>query len=272
MKKLLFQSDDYGLTPAVSAGILHGIKEGIIKNTGLFVNMEHSKEAAQLIKDVDVCLGIDINYVAGKPISDPKLIPHLIDENGNFISSRQQLEKHKLISVNGIIFHFDEDPYPYEEVLIETENQVKRFFELTGKAPEYIHPHSLCTPNTDKAADTIAKKYKIFKTSDMMNHPDLRELPGAISLSKGITLEDQIQKDVEAELLEIALPALLENETGYYICHCGYVDYDLFLNSSLTLRRTKDLYGATSSKVKNYIKNHDIELITYRELKHLLSL
>lgn len=271
MKKLLCQSDDYGLTPAVSAGIIKGIQEGIIRNTGLFVNMKHSQEAVQLIKDIDVCLGIDINLVAGKPVSDPKLIPHLIDENGNFLSSKYQLKNHKLNSVEGIIFHFDEDPYPYEEVLIETENQLKKFLELTGKLPEYFHPHSLCTPNTDKAAEVIAKKYGIFRTADMMNHPNIKELPGTISLSKSVTLEDQIQKDVETELLEVALPALLDNETGYYICHCGYVDYDLFLNSSLTLRRTKDLHSATSPRVKDYIQNHDIELITYREIKQLIS-
>ena len=172
-----------------------------------------------------------------------------IRDSGNFLSSRYQLNNHKLISVEGIIFQFDEDPYPYDEILIETENQLKKFIELTGKLPEYFHPHSLCTPNTNKAADVIAKKYGIFRTSDMMNHPKIKQLPGAISLSKNVTLEDQLQKDVEAELLDIVLPALNENETGYYICHCGYVDYELFLESSLTLRRIKDLYGATLSLI-----------------------
>ena len=71
MKRILFQSDDYGITQAVSEGILRGIREGIIRNTGLFVNLDCSAWAAEKIKDVDVCLGVDINYVAGKPVSDP---------------------------------------------------------------------------------------------------------------------------------------------------------------------------------------------------------
>ena len=33
MEKLLFQSDDYGISDAVSDGIIKGIKEGIIRNT-----------------------------------------------------------------------------------------------------------------------------------------------------------------------------------------------------------------------------------------------
>ena len=35
----------------------------------------------------DVCLGIDINYVCGKPVSDPARVPHMVDEKGDFISS-----------------------------------------------------------------------------------------------------------------------------------------------------------------------------------------
>ena len=37
--KLLVQSDDFGITPAVSCGILEAIKKGIVRNTGLFANM-----------------------------------------------------------------------------------------------------------------------------------------------------------------------------------------------------------------------------------------
>lgn len=266
MKRLLFQSDDYGITEAVSKGIIKGIQDGIIRNTGMFVNMPCSAVAAENIKQVDVCLGIDINLVAGRPVTDPKLIPHLVDEQGNFITSRKQLASNKLVSMDDIIFHFEEDPYPYDEVLLETENQLKRFIDLTGKMPEYFHPHSLCTPNTEKAAKEIAEKHGIFQSVTMMYDTRYRQLPGAIVLSKNASIEDQIQQDVEKDLLETTLPALQEGETGYYICHCGYVDYDLFLQSSLTLRRIKDLSAVLSPAVKEYLAKNEIELISYRDL------
>ena len=50
MIQLLVQSDDYGITSGVSAGIREGVKNGIIRNTGLFVNMPASYQAAQEIK------------------------------------------------------------------------------------------------------------------------------------------------------------------------------------------------------------------------------
>lgn len=86
--KLLTQADDYGFTQGVTYGILDCIEKGVLKNTGLFVNMPSSVFAASKIKDhPEACFGIDFNLVAGKPVSNPEEVPHLVDENGNFIKS-----------------------------------------------------------------------------------------------------------------------------------------------------------------------------------------
>ncbi|MEG0077252.1 MAG: ChbG/HpnK family deacetylase [Anaerorhabdus sp.] len=136
--KLLFQSDDYGFTDAITDGILKGIKEGIIRNTGLFVNMPSSKRAAELIKNIEgISVGIDINFVAGYPVTkDPIMLTTLIREDGHFISSVEQMKKlSKPIDQKNILQMFDEDPYDYEEVLNETEAQVLKFIELMGRKP-----------------------------------------------------------------------------------------------------------------------------------------
>lgn len=266
MKRLLVQSDDYGITRAVSDGILRGIKDGIIRNTGMFVNMEASQKAAEQIKDIDICLGIDINYVAGKPVMDPYQIPHLVREDGSFISSGELLKTNRLMGMDGMMYLFEEDPYPYEEILLETENQVKQFYNLMGKWPEYLHPHSICTPNTERAARKVADKYQIFHSMRMMSDSTYKRLPGAVSLTKGRSLEEQLKQDVEQEFLMNSLPALREGETGYYIFHCGYADADLLEVSSLTVKRILDLKAALSKTVKDYITDNGIELITYRDL------
>lgn len=265
-KRLLMQSDDYGITGAVSAGIRTAIEFGLIKNTGLFVNMPASVKAAEAIRDYDVCFGIDINYVCGRPVSDPKDVPHLIDENGYFISSGQMSRKSRLLHMDelGLISTFEEDPYPYEEILLETENQVKRFIEITGKKPEYIHPHSLMSENCYRAAKEVAAEYGIFHTLDMMRK--YRILPGTFDGTKGSTVESQMDYDVSGNLLNRALPSIKEDETCYFICHCGYADYELFRYTSLTLRRLKDLDAMLNEEVRQYIRDNEIELITYRDL------
>ena len=96
MRKLLFQSDDYGLTDSVADGILKGIDQGIIRNTGLFVNMPSSARAAAKIRDCQgVCVGIDINLVAGRPVSDPAEVPSLVTPDGHFVPSVQRMREGK---------------------------------------------------------------------------------------------------------------------------------------------------------------------------------
>ena len=265
--RLLIQSDDYGITEGVSAGIIKAIEFGLVKNTGMFVNMPASLNAANAIKNIDVCLGIDINYVCGKPVADPKLIPHIVDENGNFYKSSVMAKKNKLVSMDelGIISYFEQDPYPYEEIYLETENQVKKFIELVGRKPEYIHPHSLSTPNTVKAAHDVAEKYGIYHSIDMMHQ--YRILPGTFDGTKGNSIESQMDWDVVGNLLSNALPSMKKDETCYFICHSGYVDYDLFKYTSLTLRRVKDLDAMLSEELKKYMIQNNIELITYRDLR-----
>lgn len=265
-KRVLMQSDDYGITDAVSAGIRSALRFGLIRNTGMFVNMDSSAKAAEDILDLDVCLGIDINYVCGRPVSHLSDVPHMVNENGVFISSGNMAKRSKKLGTDdlGLITYFEKDPYPYDEVRLETENQVKKFMELTGRKPEYIHPHSLMSENCYLAAKDVAEKYGIPHTLDVMRQ--YRILPGTFDGTKGTTLESQMNYDVVGNLLKRALPSIREEETCYFICHCGYVDYELFSHTSLTLRRIRDLDAMLNAELMNYIREHGIELITYRDL------
>lgn len=266
MIKLLIQSDDYGITPAVSAGIREGIKNGLIKNTGMFVNMPCSYQAAQDIKDMTVCLGIDINYVCGSPVSDVSLVPHLVDENGNFLKSTEILKKSKIVSSDklGFIHTFEIDPFPYDEVYLEAENQIKRFIEIMGRLPEYINAHSLCTPNTHKAAKELAKKYGIMQSYEFMSHNP--SVPKTLDATKGVSIQDQLNTDVTGILLK-QLNELEDDKTYYFISHCGYMDAELFKESTLTLRRMRDLEALLDKNIKDFINQKNIKLITYKDLE-----
>ena len=59
--KLLIQADDYGITRAVSSGIVFGIHHGLVRNTGIFTNMDWTEECLDMIKPYldQIDLGID---------------------------------------------------------------------------------------------------------------------------------------------------------------------------------------------------------------------
>lgn len=266
MKYLMFQSDDYGFTQGVAEGIIRGIKEGIVRNTGLFVNMPSSAKAAQMIKEIEhVAVGIDINLVAGRPVSDPKDVPSLVDQNGHFISSVQRKKEGKIIKNDGVNVIFEEDPYNFEETLLETENQLLRFIELMGRKPDYFHAHSLMTPNTSKAAQMVAKKYDIPLSFCALEDPNVVMVPCTWT-PKPFPMEDQMNTDVEHNFIESLKKCLdKDGEVGYFICHCGYVDADLLDETTYTMIRTRDLQCALSLKVKQFLDDNGIQLISFKD-------
>ena len=264
--KLLFQSDDYGITEGVTCGILKGIRDGLICNTGLFTNMPSSEFAAEQIKQYpDVCLGVDINLVAGRALTQPDQIPAIVKPTGEFFSSGEVRARSKFVSMEmGVIEIFEEDPFPLDELLIETEAQVKKYIELVGKKPGYIHPHSLVTPNTNKAFSMIGEKYGIPYTFDLYQKLEVHWITNDWNV-KPFTVEKQIQTDVEANYLKV-FPEMFEHEISLLICHAGFVDEDIFRCSTYTIIRNKDLYMACSPRIREFIDSNKIELVTYRDI------
>lgn len=254
--KLIIHSDDLGISEAVSYGIVKAVREGVITCTGLFSNMPAAEMSVELIKGCEkVCLGQDINLVAGRPCSDPEQIPSLVQKNGLFKSSGM----HRAIDkADG-----NQDHVLLEDCLIETEAQIKRFIELTGKTPEYLHGHSYSTPATIKAASVMGAKYGI---------PVVKEVHkkyGVVRLKRDWYKKPfPLQEQLEADPLKTiqADTEFLSHPYGCIISHCGYVDRELFDLTTYTLIRTIDLKAMTGDAMKKWIQDNKIELISYRDL------
>ena len=63
--KLLVQSDDYGITRAVSLGCIHGIRNGVVRNTGIFANMPYRRQDSKILTEVfldSLCFGRRLYY------------------------------------------------------------------------------------------------------------------------------------------------------------------------------------------------------------------
>lgn len=75
-----------------------------------------------------------------------------------------------------------------------------------------------------------------------------------------------LEMDIKQMLLGYILPSIQEDETAFLICHCGYIDMDLFNETSLTTQRASDVACAVDKDIAQYIRDNDIRLITYRDL------
>lgn len=260
--KVLVQSDDYGFTRGVTLGILDAIDNGVVRNTGLFVNMPESAHAAAYIKKYPyVCFGIDFNIVSGDPVADPGLLPDLVDKNGHFIRSTVKYADPRFGK---------EELWPYEQVLIELRAQLEKFRELAGQDPEYLHGHSIsrASPAYIRAIRTLAEECGIPFSADIHEKAGLFWAFPAYNV-KPFTVEAQLQTDALGYMKE-HIDEALGHEYVMLGGHVGFVDADLFKYTTYSVIRCKDHEIFTSDFVKDWLRKNDAELITYRDLKKFL--
>ena len=269
MMKLLVQGDDFGFTKGVTLGIIDAIEHGILRNTGLFTNMPSAIEAAAYIRNNDrACFGIDFNIVSGPSVSDPSTIPHLVDENGQFIRSGARLKDPRFASVEGRL-----EMFPYDEVYGEIKVQYDRFILLTGKQPGYLHGHSLNHENYEKAIRDLSKQTGVPYSKDIQKRYGFRSMMDVVQLmpndpsktKKSFDPTAQLSKDTEAIVMEHA-QYLLGGEYAIIGGHPGFVDNELMGLTTLSLERIKDHAMCVSQTMKQWVKDNHIELITYDDL------
>lgn len=265
--KLLVQGDDFGFTKGVTFGIVDAIDNGILRNTGLFANMPSAKLAVSFMNDrPQACFGIDFNMVSGPPVSDPRDIPRLVDEKGEFIRSGKRIRDERWKTEEGRA-----ELFPYDEVYREVRAQFERFRELTGgKKPGYVHTHSLHPETYMKALRQIAaeenipfshdiqKKYGFFSFRDLAG-------PGTAAVKKHFDAAEQLGKDPLGTVREHAAE-LLEKEYVVFGGHPGFVDADLLGLTTLSLERVRDHEMDTSEWILEWVRENDIELVTYYDL------
>lgn len=262
--KLLVQADDFGFTRAVTYGIVDCIDLGVVRNTGLFANMPCAEFAVSFMKDRShVCFGIDFNIVSGPCCANPSLIPHLVDKDGNFIRSSQRMSDPRIKSEEG-----RKEMFPYEEVYCELKAQYQRFVDLTGKQPGYLHEHSLPVETYVKAIRQISQETGIVFSEDAIAKYDiamwLHNTEG--TMKKEFDPLSQLHVRPFDKVIQNQA-YLLSHEYAMIGGHAGYVDEALLHLSSLSLERFKDAQMLMSDTLNEWIKTHEVELITYADLK-----
>ena len=154
MQKLIVTADDYGMCDAVDKAIDSGIENGFITTTNVMVNMESLHNAVDLHKRYpNISVGIHWNVTTGKPISNPKKIPTLIDENGLFwsIGVFKKRYSHGLINP--------------QELEYELEAQYDKYTQTCGEADYWnTHENSSLHLRAYKVFEKVAKKHGIRAT------------------------------------------------------------------------------------------------------------
>lgn len=267
--KMIIQADDFGITKGCTYGIIEGIENGLIRNSGLFTNMPASLFAAEYMKKhPDFCWGIDFNVVCGDPVSDPSLINSLVDANGHFLKSGKIISNPEFASEEG-----RRKMFPYEQCYREVRAQYDRFVKLCGFKPKYLNGHSIMHENLIDAFRKVGEEEHLNITFDFWGHFNMHLAPvekndrSTASLNKTFDAQEQLNCHPVNGILENS-EQCLGYEYMVIACHPGYLDPELLDYTSLSIRRIREYEMVTSPKLISWVSDNAVELIRYEDFDY----
>ena len=250
MKKMLVRADDLGYCEAFNYGLARAVKSGIVRSVGVMPNMEWAEHGVRLLDGEPVTFTVHANICQGKPITDPKLIPSLVDENGIF----KDKELYRAAKEDFVVL---------EEVLLEVQAQYDRLVELIGKKPYMVEAHAVPSANFNKAIAMVAMKNGVeyMKFDPETKRPMIGSTVLGFSMDSGNPDYDPFESFKKAASKEMA-----ENEACLMVLHPGYVDKYVYDTSYITKARALEVDFAINPEVPKWCQENDVKLLTYADL------
>lgn len=249
--KIIMRADDLGFSEAVNHGICKAVKDGVITSVGMMPNMKAARHGYELIKDMDIALGQHTNICVGRPLMDPKLIPSLVNENGEFCSSRE-------------IRNRKEDTIDIRECELEIEAQYKRFREITGKDPDYFECHAIFSSNFFTALKNVADRYRL-NYENILFDQEYEEKSGIHGIPMAKLDKNNLYNP--RDYMNENVKRVQQNGCSVFVFHPGYLDQYILTHSSFTLIRAMECEFLCSDWLRDWIKDHHFELTDFRKMK-----
>ena len=248
MNRILVRADDLGYSEAFNYGLARAVKSGIVRSVGVMPNMEWAEHGVRLLDGTDVTFTVHANICQGRPITDPKLIPSLVDEKGEF----KDKEIYRAAREDFVVF---------EEVFAEVEAQYLRLAELTGKKPYMVEAHAVPSNNFMKAIGMVAQKYGV----EAMKYGPRGPMVGSTTLKFSMDSGNPDYNPFES-FKKAALQPMAEDEAALMVLHPGYVDAYVLDTSYITTQRAREVAFAINPEVPQWCEEHNVKLLTYADL------
>lgn len=260
-KKLIIVADDFGFSEAYNLGACKAYQEGVVTVLSLMSNMEAAGHGAALAKKEmpGACLVQHTNFVQGKPCSNPRDIPSLVDKEGQFYRSvNWKAENPNDTKCRGNVVVTKED------CKTEAISQLERFRELTGAYPCHLEGHSVITKAVSEALAEVGAEMGIHCMTGPETETDTMYAAHELALGTpayaGILDRGARPEDFFTDAFGI-----LDSPFDINILHFhpGYLDAYLIDNTSLTIPRCRDLETLCDPRVARWLAEHDIELVDF---------
>lgn len=258
MVRIIFNADDIGYSEAVTLGIIKAHQDGLIKSTTMMTNMPAAKFAAKLLKEnPELYCGQHSNIVIGKPVSNPKDIPSLVDENGNF-NAKHRLKQGLKLELN--------------DIKTEVRAQAERFKELMGHYPTHIEGHAVFDPNLQTAIREVATELGVHYSDISRTLIDGKFIIQYGNNNSGYEIPvypkvSYFENTVSLEYWLEDQSDLLKEDLVEMHTHPGYIDQELLDWSSYNMTRAKEVQIACDPRLKEWAIKNNVQFITFDDIK-----
>jgi chitin disaccharide deacetylase len=273
--RLIVNADDYGRTPAVSAGIRAAHLNGIVSSTSTLMNFFSVEEDLHLALQDCPKLGLGVHLVltSGQPVLPAAEVPSLVVEGVRFPNLAEFYEQ---------VYHLE-----IHEVEREWRAQLEKFVSITGKKPTHLDSHhhsSYFTPQLFRLMLTLAAEYGCAIRNAFFQIPEgslaglpveivtphLPELHELYREFKPLTTHRFVSAFYdENATTEVLLKIIQElpEEPVEMMCHPGYVDDYLVQGSIYNQQRASEIEVLSSETLPVLLAECEVELITYADLQ-----
>ena len=289
MRNLIVNADDFGITEAVSSGILDAHREGIVTSTTLMANGGAFDAAVSMSRRAPrLGIGVHLNLTAGKPVSPALKIPSLVDRSGRLhlspgrllraLVSRQvdladvesELRRQITKIRNAGILPSHLDGHKHVHLLPGVSDVVIRLaqeFSIPSiRCPREVPPTLPTLLRSGNPRNAVVKQYLVGRMVSGFANGFKEKLARAgllfpahfYGLSQTGFLNTQ-------SILKIL--GRLPDGVSELMCHPGYLDTDLvWVGTRLLAQRETEIQALTASPVRELVAYRGIQLISYRQL------
>jgi chitin disaccharide deacetylase len=274
-RRIIINSDDFGITEGVNRAIIELIEAGIMTSTSVMTNMPYYQEIIHY-KD-RIGIGIHLTLTEGNPVLSPSEIRTLVDENGSFL-------KYSSVTNRNVYQHFSKD-----HLFNEFSAQVQRLIDL-GIKPSHIDTHEsfFKYPFFIPLIRKLAHKFNIkgirtysprkFDLSRLLSPKStlisiILLLQKRMWLKEGFNVTDRIdslnKKGLSyyeaAEQLNTIMNGLPDGVLEIVV-HPGYCNGDNTPLGDYVKEREAELQALLNDKFKESILNSGAALISYNDI------
>ena len=271
MKYLIVTADDLGLTESINEGIAKACTEGIVTAVSVIPSGESFEDAIKTIKDLGLKeIGAHLALTETKPILSKSrfyrnysqfffnLSIGKVKEADIYNELKAQLDLVKKIGVT--ITHINSHEH------IHVVPQILNIFIRLAR--EYNIPAIRCLRG-DRAPGrfslkenykSILLKYFAGKTKDILNRSNLVFTDFFLGILDSGQLDiNKIQK----------ILTLLKDGVTELVCHPGFLSPEVLSNYPWHIGGELEIFALTDNRTKNFIKNSNIQLISYEQFLSL---